>query len=283
MQQFFASRFFAALKNLGFTAEGFTTAPEKRDPLPGGRVELLVTDLSEMETFCRQYGFQTSLDVAGVIRMRLGVQLATNSNLSGRHVPFDNMQAVGIELNNLCIHIPDDIGKKIFTHIPLELAPFYEKEKLFGDEVFDKFPDAQKDIREAGNCLAADLHTAAAFHLIRVVEIGLRELARKQKVKFAKTPLDYAGWKAVVDAIGVKLQEKIPKARGPRQAKALRFTHDTLTDFKAFEVIRNEIMHCRWRCNDKEAMGLFIRVHEFMKRLAENLPKEPHGKRTNPI
>lgn len=101
--------------------------------------------------------------------------------------------------------------------------------------------------------------------------MGLRELARSLRAKIKKTPLDYAGWKSVVDAIDNKLTAKIPKARGPKQTSALKFKHDLLADFKAFEVLRNEVMHCRWHCNPKEAEGLFIRVRAFMQRLAANL------------
>lgn len=145
---------------------------------------------------------------------------------------------------------------------------YWPKRPLFGKRVDDAIPSAREDLKEAGKCIAFELHTAAVFHLMRVVEFGLRELARTMKVKIPETPLDYAGWKSVVGGIETKLQAKIPKARGPKQAKALQFKNDLMADFKAFELRRNEIMHCRWRCNPREAMGLFDRVDEFMRRVA---------------
>lgn len=40
---------------------------------------------------------------------------------------------------------------------------------LFGENVSKNFPSANKDIKEAGNCLALNLNSAAVFHLMRVV------------------------------------------------------------------------------------------------------------------
>jgi hypothetical protein len=155
---------------------------------------------------------------------------------------------------------------------------YFEQEFLFGPEVFEEFHKSRGEIKDAGNCMAADLHTSAVFHLIRIVETGLRELASDLGVKVKKTPLDYAGWESVVKAIDDKLAAKMPRARGPKKTAALKFKQDLLADFKAFEVTRNEIMHCRWRCNEHEAMGLFIRVREFTQRLAGAL-KVPKRKK----
>ncbi|MGO8836325.1 MAG: hypothetical protein ACLQAH_08480 [Limisphaerales bacterium] len=180
-------------------------------------------------------------------------------------------QVIESELQGLQNAIDVELAHRKFAYIPTQKADFFEQDALLGESVSKAFPSAQADIKDAGNCLAADLHTAAAFHLMRIVEIGLREFAQKLKIKISKTPLDYAGWKSVVQAIDAKLSAKIPKARGPKQAQALQFKHDLLADFKSFEMKRNEIMHCRWRCNEGEAMGLFVRVRDFMQRLAARI------------
>ena len=45
------------------------------------------------------------------------------------------------------------------------------------------FKSAKDDIGAAGNCYAADLHTAAVFHLMRVAEKGMKALARHLGIK----------------------------------------------------------------------------------------------------
>ena len=51
-------------------------------------------------------------------------------------------------------------------------------------------------IKAAGNCIAADLNTAAVYHLMCVIEIGIRDLARLLKVKKVKThvPIEFGTW-----------------------------------------------------------------------------------------
>jgi hypothetical protein len=161
-----------------------------------------------------------------------------------------------------------------FAFIPADKLKYFEKdadEALFGEQVYSVFPDAWNDIRDAGNSLASGLHDGAVFYLMRVVEIGLRELARKLRVKTPNKPLDYAGWAEVVKVIDDKLSDKIPKSRSAKKIEALKFKHALLADFKAFEVLRNEIMHGRSHHNEQEAIGLFNRVRDFMQRLANNL------------
>jgi hypothetical protein len=69
-----------------------------------------------------------------------------------------------------------------FAHIAPNVQDYFEQEQLFGGVIYELFPEARNDIRNAGNCLAASLPDAAVFHLMRVAEHGLRALARKIKV-----------------------------------------------------------------------------------------------------
>lgn len=166
--------------------------------------------------------------------------------------------------------IEHELTFRHFAYIPQAKVDYFENDgefALFGIRVFKNFKSARSEIKNAGNSIAADLYDAAIFYLMRTVEIGLRDLARSLKVKIPKTPLDYAGWKDVVIRIDKNLEAKIPRARGPRQAAALKFKHDLLADFKAFEVLRNEVMHGRSHFNEQEAIGLFNRVRDFMRRL----------------
>jgi hypothetical protein len=164
-----------------------------------------------------------------------------------------------------------ELGERKFAFIPTDRVEFFEQDNAFGDTVKNQLPIVAAEIKNAANCIAADLNTAAVFHLMRVVETGLRELARSLRVKINKTPLDYAGWDSVVREIDDKLTAKIPKARGPKKTKSLQFKHDLLADFKAFEVERNEVMHARRHYNQKEAHGIYLRVRDFMQRLASRI------------
>jgi hypothetical protein len=186
-----------------------------------------------------------------------------------------NVSELYADLQGLQRSFMDGLFAINFAFIPSEKLQYFEKdarEALFGTPVWVYFPEARNDIKAAGNCLAADLPNAATFHLMRIVEIGLRKLAHKLRVKNIKNaPLDYALWREVVDEIDTKLETKLPKSKGQKKTKALLFKRDLLVDFKAFELRRNEIMHCRWSCNDTQAIGLFNKVRDFMQRLATQI------------
>jgi hypothetical protein len=185
-----------------------------------------------------------------------------------------NASEVFTNVKELELSLIKELQAVNFAFIPADKLQYFEKdlsESLFGTPVWAYFEDAREDIKDAGNCLAADLHDGAVFYLMRVVETGLRKLARKLKVKTPNKPLDYAGWAEVVKAIDDKLTAKIPKSRSAKKITALKFKHELLVDFKAFEVIRNEAMHGRSHHNEQEAVGLFNRVRDFMQRLAKNL------------
>jgi hypothetical protein len=81
-----------------------------------------------------------------------------------------------------------------FLHIEKDRIDFLEKDNLFGIEVADKFSSAIRDIKEAGNCLAAECGTATVFHLMRAAEFAMRALARDREVSFSDKPLEEKEW-----------------------------------------------------------------------------------------
>ncbi len=130
-----------------------------------------------------------------------------------------NVSEIYTELHRIEIQFKVKLSNIGFVFIPdkkanyLRSAPPFQ----FGMSVFMTFPEARAEINEAANCLAADLHTAAAFQLMRIVECGLRNLARNMGVKRAKNvSLDYAGWMDVVKEIQARLEVKLPKVKGKK-------------------------------------------------------------------
>jgi hypothetical protein len=175
------------------------------------------------------------------------------------------------ELRGLKETIVMELAPRKFAYIPPPDDKFFEQEQLFGDEVYDNFPSAREEIKDAGNCLASGLHTATVFHLMRVAEIGLRILARDRRVKI-KVKLDYAEWQTIIDGIQKKVDAMSQAKRGPKRAAALEFYRGILGEFSAFkDVFRNHVMHSRVRYDEGKARSAMQHVSEFMKRLATRL------------
>ena len=169
------------------------------------------------------------------------------------------------------------LGSGFICPSPEELSKYYDKGKLFGDAVFDAFPSARFDIREAGNCLACDNNTAVVFHLMRVAEHGLRSIAKKVGIKLTDKgkpqPIEFATWDKVITAINNKITAARTLPQGPKKTKSLQFYANAAENCTYIrDIWRNEISHTRKSYDDFEAKAVLSRVRDFMRLLAESEP-----------
>jgi hypothetical protein len=207
--------------------------------------------------------------------IRLIVQL--RRALSGDYGGAPRWEAIQTRLLSLWHLMWDEIREKQFTFIPLGKAGYLEKDKLFGDAVFDAFEEAHADIKDAGNCLAADLNTAAVFHLMRVVEFGLRELAARlkaktliKKLKATKIPIELGTWEEIINTLETKLDQLRNLPRNAKRAQRIETTNELLKEFRSIKDLwRNKVMHTRAVYDADQAESAFKHVRNFMQRLTE--------------
>jgi len=119
----------------------------------------LLKDLGSVKEFCK--------------KCELGNSQARLENFSYKlsHETLLNT-VIESEIDGLITSLREELNNRYCAFIPCEKLQYFEQEMLFGLEVCLTFGEAQEDIKDAGNCLAADLNTAAVFHLMRVVEYG---------------------------------------------------------------------------------------------------------------
>ena len=173
-----------------------------------------------------------------------------------------------------------ELQKRRFLFIAPERAAYLDQDALFGKGVFDAFPSARPDIREGGNCLAADCGTAAVFHLMRAVEWGLRALCvdlgfRRLRTKNRKTgkvtymPLGWTDWETILNQLKAKVTERVGKTkRGPKKQLYQEFYYPALQDIEGIkDAWRNHVMHTRREYTPKGAGDVF----DYVRRLLVNL------------
>jgi hypothetical protein len=78
--------------------------------------------------------------------------------------------------------IKDELASQNFLRVRPDYVPFYGRKDLFGAIVTKKFKNAASDIEQAGNCLALQQGTACVFHLMRAMEVAVRQLSQRLKV-----------------------------------------------------------------------------------------------------
>ena len=164
--------------------------------------------------------------------------------------------------------IEDELHERLFMFLPKEQAQWYEKEDGFGVNVSDAFPSAIDDIKEAGNCYATGRYTACVFHLMRVLEHGIRVLATEVCLDF-----DQEQWHTIINQIRsvIKTGEEKLK-RGSKKASRLKFLADAAIEFSFFkDAWRNHVSHGRAYCDRQEAKRVLDHVKSFMVHLSTQL------------
>jgi hypothetical protein len=162
--------------------------------------------------------------------------------------------------NNVALELD---GRKFYGPLT-KYAAYYEQPKLFGDEVFNKFPSANNDIFEAGTCLALERGTAAVMHLMRVVEVGLRAVGGTLGVG------QQDNWGAYVREIDKALEAKI-KAAGKRSPDQ-QFCAEVRVTFDGVRMAwRNRTMHVENNYSPERAEEILGSVRTLMRHLATKL------------
>jgi hypothetical protein len=169
--------------------------------------------------------------------------------------------------------IINEAGEKLFAFIPAKQAEFFEQEDLFGADIGRAFPSAKPEIKTAGNCLASELYTAAVFHLMRTVNIGLRAFARSLGIeKICGKTLEYCGDSSIIKKLEEAISEKMKAVSGIRDEKweiENAFYRRLLLDLQFFkDVDRDPIAHARKTFTENGALDVFSHVRDFMIRLA---------------
>lgn len=175
------------------------------------------------------------------------------------------------ELDGILSQVMACVGRHKYAFIPAPNDHFFEQEQLFGGPVYEFFPQARQDIKDAGNCIAASLYTAAVFHLMRVSEMGLHTLAKRLKVKLTHKgkpqPIDTATWDKVINAARSKLQGAHQLSlSNPRRADKVRLYADLLDHCVSLkDLYRNDVAHGRVIYGHHDALAIFERVKGFMQ------------------
>lgn len=160
-------------------------------------------------------------------------------------------------------------GRKFYVLQQNVPAGHDDADELFGTAVVDAFPDAQFDISEAGKCLAFGLWTASAMHMMRVLECGLRALARHVDVPFE------SNWNKVLNQVETKLRSVRRSIEG---AEAEEWAAEAGTHLRFIKnAWRNQAMHTGWKTDEQEARQIFANGREFMQHLAEKVSSDGPG------
>lgn len=244
------------------------------DALDGEPGFLLVKDLDER---ARGKALRLLVSIEGQFR-KIGMPITADTvkelldKLNGRS-PRQNFQWLMDQVEMIEGLAAKELGSRFFLYIPLERSKFWPKmnePNIFGAAVADKFPSAAFDIGNSGVCLATMMFTAAVFHLMRVLEIGLTVLGKEFGVSLEQT-----NWGPAIGQIESKIRDmhSDPKWKALPDWKERRQFYSQAASHFGFlkDAWRNYTMHGGGRYTEVEAERIFENVKGFMQKLAERL------------
>jgi hypothetical protein len=256
MLEFCAKEFIALMSEL----EELTKALEADDPdfsVLGENWDQIGELLERASSWCKLLEFTASQELINHIKLRRDEWTVKSLNEAKENIKM---------LKDI---IKAELDKRLFMFIPQDDANWYEKEDGFGIEVSEAFRSAIEDIKEAGNCFATGRYTASVFHLMRVLEHGLRALAKDVGLTFEKST-----WGGIIKMIEDKIEDFYKTSpKTPSEIERSQFLSEAATDFRYFKNSwRDHVSHLRYTCKDREeALLILNHVKSFMNHLSKRL------------
>jgi len=245
--QIYAHRIVALLDELTSLINYLDNAPL----LPASAADQLE---KRMASFSQVVAYCNALQLSSAIKQTVYIQKRINEGTDTLK-PEDYVQMLG-ELKR---RIREDLEECIFFCIydPVIVSQFFKYTEteikihegcvlrpktayeLFDPAVAMRFPQAIDDINEAGTCFAMERYTASVFHLMRVLEVGVRELAGLVDHKDFKP-----SWGSILQKVeGYVLRTKY-EALPPHVQPHIEFLRQVLPRMQAVQIAwRNKISH----------------------------------------
>lgn len=234
--------------------------------------ERLLETAEMCKAVCNSNGFSESFTKAFILTERL------------KDSPQSNVSHIETEARNLRDSIVTDAHRRAFIRVDQSFTQYVDNDTLLGKSVRDSFPSAVYDIGQAGNCIAIGCPTAAVFHLMRVVEwgmrflcidLGLRKVRRKDKKsgRVTYTPLGWTDWETLINQMRSRATGRISKLkRGGEKQSLQEFYIPMIQDVDAMkDAFRNHVMHTRREYTSSEAQAILDRVRHLMTNLASRV------------
>ena len=158
---------------------------------------------------------------------------------------------------------------QMFALAPGEAIFMQSADQLIELEGFSAhFPNAAFEVEEASKCIALGRYTAAVFHAMRMLEIGIRALAKRLSIP-DPTKAAEKNWGSILGSIKTRIDEVWPRqSRFPNsEGAAFEALHATLDAVR--NPWRNATMHVETIYAPHEALHILRCAAYFMRRLSE--------------
>lgn len=178
---------------------------------------------------------------------------------------FDSLSSSFRELRRRIEH---ELENRRFLFVQPSKERHFDDKAPFGEAVKSKFTEISRDVDDANKCLGLDLPTASVFHLMRVMEYGLRRLAIRLKVP--KNRIKKKTWDTILKEMnnGITSLSSLPSLSAAQRKLRDRGAEAAAHLNNVRIAWRNPVMHSERLYDQKEAEDIYDNVKTFMNFLA---------------
>jgi hypothetical protein len=218
--------------------------------------EQLVVRYTEAENECRN----TGLTLSAMSAHRIVVELSKAGATYGVFIHH------GTEWLR---RVTDEMKLRIFITIEPSNQHFITDLHPFGENVGSMFPSTDRDIEEAGKCIAFERYTAAVYHLMRVAEAAVVVISKRVGYESPK-----AGWGEALKFIdnGLKKARDKYEEASPLFKGDVEFLSEVSAQMHAVnQAWRQRVAHIERSYSEEEALRIWDATKGLMQHLATKL------------
>jgi hypothetical protein len=228
-------------------------------PVSVDHMTWLQTNLPALATHCEQLKMPVTHDMIGTFYSDFR-NIAPTWNQA-----LERLQCIRASFKS-------ELKTRLFMFVLPHRTPFYSDASQRGyrvgvqfADILAKYPSAQFDLLEAGNCMCYERFTAAVYHLMRVAEYGLMSVATSLG-EVPKNP----SWDGIIGSVNSATNRISSAQQKPSNWKSEeRFYTETVAWFKDIKNgWRNPVSHMPRIYTEGQAEGIFTAVKNVMGHLA---------------
>jgi hypothetical protein len=213
--------------------------------------------LGELHIFCERLGLVVTLQ-----KLRRFINKLENSSITVKEFGTD-----AIEISE---RLSDELDAKVCLMIDSYHASYYSNYADNWAAVIGRFPSPVRDIEEASKCFALNRYTATVFHLMRIMEVGLRVLA-KSLDDSSLNPKTNPTWERILRKCRAELSKPLQERSPEWKADEPFFSGASARLMAIKDAWRNPTMHVEQTYTEETALDVFNHVQAFMRHLATKL------------
>ncbi len=273
MQRLKLGQFIKAYQNISAFNQALITTREMNQNL-----KVTNMGLSDFKEMMKSLDSLVSIfDEAGMnlssISAKAALAVAEQVPVIDKHAELDISAMIKIQaqITDMQSRARDEFVTRYVLVMPPSKIDYYDPTKpRFGKDADLKFSTAADDIKEAEKCFALARYTATVFHLMRVMEIGVRSVARCLAVPDPTKPAE-RNWGFVLREINTAIKSK---------QKTLSISDQDFFDSvyialdKVRSLWRNPTMHVERKYDEEEANEILEAVRIFVRKLASRLDQD---------